>query len=280
VCAAAVAAAPARGPAEPAATPLRVAARIPFVDDVMVNGQGPFTFILDTGATETVITPPLARQLGIQGRWATPRQKKGTAASIRAGDAEARDVPVYILDPPQAVTLRLNHGINYHGILGSTFLSRFITTVDFGHGRVTFASAAAVAPAKTGRAPRVALEVRGGLLYASARVNGLGPFPLLVDTGSAEVVILPRLAAALGPMAAGPADGAGAKFVRLDSVSLGDARVEDVPAILHPARRGLGAGVSGDGILGHPFLSRFVVTVNYRDRFLELAPGQADAKKR
>src|SRR5581483_1499663 len=46
--------------------PVKVAHGHVILDSVYVNGRGPFTFLMDTGAQSTVITPELARKLGVK----------------------------------------------------------------------------------------------------------------------------------------------------------------------------------------------------------------------
>src|SRR3989338_6271722 len=65
-----------------------------------INGRGPYTLILDTGATKTVVTPPTARSLGIKGLSIGDGQEIAEIASLSVADASIRNFPVYIFDPP------------------------------------------------------------------------------------------------------------------------------------------------------------------------------------
>ena len=186
----------------------------------------------------------------------------------------ARDVAVYIFDPPQAIPLRLDKGVNYGGILGYTFLSRYLTTIDYQKLRVRFdplpAIGAGGAGPGTGGVHRVAFEVREGLIHAKGSINGSGPLRLVIDTGSAEVLVLPRVADALRLVANDMPNYPGVKLAHLSSVVLGDAQVTNVPAIVHSLEREPAFGLTYDGIVGYPFLSNFLVAINYRDRVLTL----------
>ncbi len=62
-----------------------------------------------------------------------------------------------------------------------------------------------------------------------------------------------------------------AKAATVGVISVGDARVRDVQVLVHTLLRERGAGVRYDGILGHPFLSNFTVTINYSAKMLTLA---------
>jgi predicted aspartyl protease len=262
--------------AEPPAIPLEIHGRVIFVEG-RVNGQGPFKLILDTGATETVLVPPVAVQLGLRGAPVSARQMKSRVASLSVGGWEARDLPVYVFDPPQALPLRLDKGINYHGLLGYSFLSLFVTTLDYGRKTVRFTPVTEVPPTRAAvQAKRpgtlaIPFEVRQRLIHVRGTVNGKGPLTFLVDTGSAEMLIVPQTAKWLGLATVSPGGGQpGVAFAQLARVTVGDAEVGDVPGIVHLLPGEQRAGANYHGILGYPFLSRFAVTINYRDRFLLL----------
>jgi hypothetical protein len=116
------------------------------------------------------------------------------------------------------------------------------------------------------------------LLLASVTVNGQGPFSFILDTGASHLMIDQALAATLDlPPVAGPAGGMGAggditvAMVRLDEIQLGHARLHDAAAgviDLGPVSRAVNARIQG--IIGHPFLSQHVVTIDYPRRELRL----------
>ena len=256
--------------------PIQVAGRVIFLKGT-VNGQGPLTFILDTGATETVLTPRAAQRLGIVARPSPGEQQKSRAGSIAVGDAAVRDLPIRVFDPPQALPLRLDQGVDYNGLLGYTFLERFITSIDYRRLRVRFTPLAAQrsqsgpAGAANPASYPVPFEVRDGLIEAKGYVNGKGPLRLLVDTGSAEILLMPRAAHALDLKASSRPGYPQVCFTTLDSLVLGTVGITNLPAIVHVLPQET-TPVTYDGIVGYPFLSCFHVTINYRDRLLTLAP--------
>ena len=259
--------------AEPVEYPIELAGQVIIVKTT-VNGRGPFPFILDTGATETVVTPPTARRVGIAGIAEPGTVGHGTAKTIAVGDVSVSDVPVLVVDPPQALSLRLDKGINYGGILGYTFLSPQITTIDYRRQRVSFMPAGSVStrksPAVAG-AIEIPFIVREHLIHVTAFVNGRGPLTFLFDTGSAEVLLLPKAREALGLAASDPRSD-GVRFATLERVKVGGAEVRKVPAIVQRPPQEGALGLTYDGILGHPFLSHFRVTINYNARLITLEP--------
>ena len=283
--AAALAGAAARGAEAPAAPsdeyPIEITERLVFVD-ATVNGKAGQRFIVDTGASETIVHPRLAAETGILGLPVSPDYRRGDAASIAVGAAEVAPLTVFIGDPVQALPLRLNKGVDYQGILGYTFLSHFNVTIDYPRKRIRFeprdparprAGRPPSAPAPSGAATPaivVPFTVQGGQVYAHGKVNGAGPITFIVDTGSAEVLLLPdsarRVPLGLPPFAGkyGPA------FALARDVSLGGAAATNVPLVIHAHFDENPLSSPYDGILGTPFLANFEVTFRYRDQKLLL----------
>jgi clan AA aspartic protease (TIGR02281 family) len=102
-----------------------------WVAEVRVNDLRTAQFLVDTGATACVISPELAKALGIEPDSRAPAVQLRTISgltsarvvsipSLSVGESEAQNVVavVHPLDPPM------------DGILGNTFLSRFTVTLD------------------------------------------------------------------------------------------------------------------------------------------------------
>lgn len=104
---------------------------------VTLNGQGPFDFVLDTGATLTCVTPTLADSLrlpergGAQGFGAgvggSGRVEIVAIDSVQVGGIRAYDVTACVVDLGQMGTL----GFEVHGLLGLNFLKPFRVGIDF-----------------------------------------------------------------------------------------------------------------------------------------------------
>jgi predicted aspartyl protease len=245
-----------------------------------VNGKGPYNLILDSGATHTVITPPTAEAIGLTAYPAGTGQKIAVDTSVSIAGETVRGLSVYIFDPLQAVPLRLNHGVNYHGIVGYDFLSQFIVTIDYKRGRLTLEP---LPPLATGARPaaadtlprdgvRVPFEIVGNMIQAKGFVNGRGPLTFLIDTGAAETVITPQTAKALDLKGTASTTQTGVWFTTLDEITAGKAVARDVPSVIHmPAQEKAGA-VRYHGILGYSYLSRFRVTIDYRGKRLVFEP--------
>ena len=211
----------------------------------------------------------------------------GRADSVAIEDAIVKNLRVCICDPPQALPLRLDKGINYHGILGYTFLSRFITTIDYRGKRLFLRPAEHRDGESRGGADRrqggrhvINMIIRDGLIFGRGRIDGAGPLTFLIDTGSAEVLLTPNVAARLKLRSSPVAnDSRAARFVRIDRISLGTAQASNIPAVIHQSSMHNIANLC-HGIVGYPFLSNFTVTIDYQAATLTLASDHhADSPK-
>jgi predicted aspartyl protease len=105
---------------------------------VTINGQGPFTFALDTGAAQSLVDAQLAKRLH-----ATKAGSAGKIAGInsvtKAALVKVRSwkVGTIALPPTTLVATNLPNGNAYvglQGLLGSDMLSRFdVITIDYKH---------------------------------------------------------------------------------------------------------------------------------------------------
>jgi len=158
------------------------------VATVMLNGKGPFRFIVDTGANDSTVSPQLASVLGLApsvGRSLRIAGVTGTAIvpsvpieSLRAGALviEHSEVPV-IWSPVMT---------GADGILGAAGLAQDTLLVDFRHNTVVIrpADAAAIPPGYT----RVqARRLASGLLSVPGDVGGV-PVDAIIDTGSPQTL--------------------------------------------------------------------------------------------
>ena len=102
-----------------------------WVTSVVINGTHEARFLVDTGSSVTLVSPALARAIGLSTKASKDRMELQTlggttagpvtsAASIRVGEAEVRDVVVVVHDP----------GPGIDGILGNTFFGRYRLTLD------------------------------------------------------------------------------------------------------------------------------------------------------
>lgn len=272
---AAVAAATATGKEDGGPAEMIVGGSIPLVDAVL-NGDQPHRMIVDTGASDTLVTPRVASSLGLATRPFSGAQRKARLATVAVKDAVVRDLDIMVFDPPQAVPLRLNDGVDYHGILGYTFLRRFLVSIDYPRLRLDLRLIDSVpwTPASD-RKRAIPFTLQDSMILVRGTVNGSNTVRFLLDTGCANLVLSPACARRLRlPLTALPGVPGGGKAM-LESVAVTQHEVRNIAAVVLIPPQDAGIPRPYDGILGFPFLSRFAVTINYRDALLELRPATA-----
>lgn len=220
---------------------------------VQVDGRGPFTFLLDTGSSHTVVSDALAERLaapaGVSSRTlATVVALRG----VSVGTARAESLA------PSVVSLaRLRErepGVD--GILGLDFLSRFDFTVDYRARRLLW-----TAGGESADAVRVPLVRAGERSLVELPASGPREAARLVpDTGSEAFVIFERggrTAVDVEEVGApaevsGLASRRGAREAVLRELRLGGITLRNQRAVVL-ARNGP-REVEGDGLLPlHPF---------------------------
>jgi aspartyl protease len=127
---------PARG------VPLAIDERGGIVVPVRIGDTGPFNFILDTGASRSIVSDDLARQLGAP---LVARSEVVTSAGtewhgvVRLAGVSVADAWVELLLAPAVPAARLAAlGRGVRGLLGQDFLSAFNYTLDYRRHHVTW----------------------------------------------------------------------------------------------------------------------------------------------
>jgi predicted aspartyl protease len=179
---------PSRETVDPAdllfAAPTRIDRIGRIIAPVMINGRGPFRFIVDTGANYSTISPQLAAALGL---------KETADSSILVngvtGTAQVPSVPIsrlqvgdFLVENTQLPVVWAPLMAGADGILGAAGLTEGRLLVDFAHNRVVLSrSREARAPAYFARLP--GMRLRGGLVSVEAHVGGVR-VDAIIDTGS------------------------------------------------------------------------------------------------
>jgi predicted aspartyl protease len=154
----------------------------------MVNGKGPFRFIIDTGANESTISPKLAAALGLTPSISEPIRIAGVTGtaivpsvpieSLRAGAFDIAHSRLAVIWSP------IMTGAD--GILGAAGLAEDSLLVDFRHNTVVIRRAKD-APVPAAYATVRAARLSGGLLSVPGDVSGV-PVEAIIDTGSPQTL--------------------------------------------------------------------------------------------
>jgi predicted aspartyl protease len=188
--------APAAGPAPPlpvdATTvpgdPASTAVKLREVDTrmtvpVLINGKGPYRFIVDSGATRTVVSSRLAAELALPSAGLVPLHSVGGESEVPAVQIDSLYVGAL---PAKAIVAPVLDEANLggEGILGIDTLARKKVVIDLVHHRMSVEPADKVAkPAASNEIVVTARSRFGQLVFADADVAGQRVYAI-VDTGS------------------------------------------------------------------------------------------------
>lgn len=204
------------------------------------------TFLLDTGASSSVLDPQLARKLHLQRFPASMsvlggsvQAEKSVAPSLNVGLMQRENVPVLIED---LSFLQKALPVHVDAIIGLDVLGQTAFVIDYATRQIHLGPLPALPDA-------VPLHMAGGLAIIDAQVNNL-PARLLLDTGASSLFLFARSTpGASGVRVSAVQQSSGTigeserKQVKLHSLRLGTAEFSQEPAFLVPD------GSHG----GHPF---------------------------
>lgn len=254
---------------------------------VEVNGEGPFEFILDTGAGTSLLSSELGEKLRVKVVGSKQGQSAGGAVSVSlaqvsslaVGSAKLEDVDVGLVD--------LSHigktiGAKIDGDLGYNFLKHFRLTLDYRNNEMRLDDPkrfelAGPSSAVTEVAMRLASPAKP-LILVDVYANGRGPFQFAIDTGTSTTAITPELAKQLGvassPVGAATTGGAQVDVTAgvLPSFQVGGARIDQMAVVVADFFTMLSkaAGAKLDGIVGYNFLRNYKVALDYPNETLSL----------
>jgi predicted aspartyl protease len=254
-----------------------------------VNDTGPYDFILDTGATISLLSSQLAVNLGIptsdvmDARVAGgPVQVRiGKVDSLAIGTAKLENVPVAIMDLSD---IGEEVGAKIDGDIGYSYLKHFQVVIDY---RKRIIALIRNEQTEDNRAGAISAQVKftladpsKPLILVRVLVNDQGPFLFALDTGASIVAISPELASGLGiKLAVGEAltTGGGHKADilsgKVESLAIGIVELRDLPIVVGDFLDTLShaSGIKMDGIIGYNYLKEFIVTIDYTNQTLGLA---------
>lgn len=152
---------------------------------VMVNGKGPFRFVLDTGANYSTVSPLLLQSLGLQVAADQARLVHGVTGSAY--------VPTVLIDTLEAGSVKMENAympivessinLQAHGILGVAGLQQARVYVDFRRDSVVISRARLRREERGSYFVLDASRVEGGLLAVNVTIRGVRA-KAIIDTGA------------------------------------------------------------------------------------------------
>jgi hypothetical protein len=251
----------------------------------MVNGKGPYTFIVDTGG-HTVLGPRIVKEAGLSSVGATPGTGAGAkvivSGFVRVGEVAIGGVRLHdqtaIAQPVYDKTVE---GIDVDGMVGFELIRRVALKIDYGARTLTFTDPAKFAPVDAGTA--FPFKFYDHLPQIPGTIGELsGVFD--IDTGSRSEVDITSPNVAKENLRSHNAKGVEAitgwgvggpttdYVVRLPVMTFGDIATRNVVGVLSAPDSGSLSDPNYLGNVGGGFLKRFVVTLDYAHQMLWLKP--------
>src|SRR3954451_21388015 len=173
---------------------------------VEVNEQGPFDFILDTGAGTSLLANELAEKLKVNVLGSKQGQSAGGPVSVSlakvdsfsVGNARLSDIDVGIVDLKHIGT---TVGAKIDGDLGYNFLKSFRVSLDYEKCQLRLDDPRRLDVFNRGGQTEVPLRLASPakpLILVEVYANRKGPFQFAIDTGTSTTAITPEVAKRLG----------------------------------------------------------------------------------
>jgi predicted aspartyl protease len=253
--------------------------------------SGPHEFLLDSGATRSMLSQELASRLGIEQQslddafGAGGSRQLGFVAikSLRVGPAAQEGLTLGIADDLAAIGDALN--VRVDGLIGFDFINNFRMTIDYRQQIIVFYSNLQNGGnhVPSSDAVRFELTPKEPLMLVATYINDRGPFQFVVDTAAGKSVIaqdlIERIGIAVQDRKAGMGFGGNFELARarLDSVRLSDIVVRSLPVITGPFLDAISSSVGAkvDGVIGNDFLRKFPkVTISAIEGYIVFDKGQ------
>jgi len=177
--------------------PYRVDERNRMIIDVNVNDRGPYPFIIDTGASLSLVYEHLRKELGltfteeetlfVHGAVLSQRRPVLPIKSIRIGSLDMQNVQSFSLPNPI-----VTEGDLPGGILGLDFLARYALYVDIEEQVIVFAKSGYLPSKRRYASVPIIFDdlgiLRTGIPIIQAKVSGK-PVEALLDLGAEQTII-------------------------------------------------------------------------------------------
>jgi len=244
--------------------PLRLVDHYPVVDDVYVDRNGPFHFLVDTGFQSTSLDERLAEKLGLIPDYLVTLVTQSGERDVRASRLQAVEfggiaAQSELLWLDLASARRLSSRIQ--GILGQAFLSRFGYILDYGRRRLVLNPCEALSgPASV----RVPVERSDGRLVVTVQANGRD-LKLVLDSGTSDLILFGQSAGQHITIMTNVGSAAGTR-TRLPVVTMGESKLFDIPAVVLPQANRTGI----DGLLPTRLFDS--IYVNHAENYVILDP--------
>lgn len=261
---------------------------------VRINNQREAKFIVDTGASQSVIDKETAQAIGpytvstfsiTAGSKAVPLSYTKVPA-LTLGDVTMNDVPVLVTD---LSSFAAAVGEKPDGLIGANVLRRFLVTIDYADKKLILSDPRTVTVPEDAHVIRTSPVFGATALVVKGRLDDKADLNFLVDTGAAFNNLPVSLAK---PFFNGPLLPVGQIYgldgqkidigsIKLKQLKIGALTIDQPVFAMAPDNAGSQTSnglftAGGMGILGNPLWSQFRMTIDYRNErlILESPPGR------
>jgi predicted aspartyl protease len=261
-----------------------------------VNGEGPYSFVVDTGWGTSSITPEVARSLGLQVRGSQKTMGAGEAVA-EMGFTKVKKMQLgglQLLNQSVVVTSSFDGKTrdavkNFGGLFGYALFKRFVIRLDFGAGLMTLTLPAQFT--HRGLRASVPFKLSKNIPLVRGEIDGVsGDF--IVDSGFPGSVTFygsfitknnlvtrfhPRFETVTGWGVGGPVR---AGVFRAQRFKLGEVSLNDlVVTTERVATKGSHADPNLAGAIGGELLKRFNVTFDYSRQVMFLEKNRSYGRR-
>ncbi len=261
--------------------------------DVMLNGKGPFRFILDTGGSN-LIDPAVAKEIGAFGTGSAQGSGVGSqteafsfanVAKLAVGDAVLTNQ--FFAVAPTRLGFGMSAGHPVDGLIGWEVLARYVTTFDYANRQVVLSMPGTTQPPANGHV--VPFVFYGTQPQIACTIDDI-PGECTIDTGARDTLsfmtpfvaahpqIVPATMTAVGVNGFGIGGPALGKLGRIQSVGIGDLQLTNLVADYSTQTAGALAAPFIAANLGGNLLRRFTITFDYNNGTMTLVPNAAFAE--
>ena len=263
---------------------------------VRVNDSQPLRFVLDTGASASVISKKAAELAGLnvkgQHRVSNLGTGEGDPTISRSENVTLilNDIRVQKKEIAVISFDTLEHAVGYSidGILGAEIFKRYVVGLEYNENQLALSEPDSYRYEGRGQALPIELKNDRPFLKATALIPGAEPIEgsFVIDIGAQGTMSLQspivekyRLLTAnrksIEHFAHGAAGEAPEMLVRAESLRLGTFTINNPVVALSTATKGSTADSSYKGVIGAGILNRYRVTILYYQKQLILEPTPA-----
>jgi hypothetical protein len=253
--------------------------------NVMLNGKGPYRFIFDTGG-QNVVDSAVAREIGATSVGSVQASGVGAGteesgfarvASLGIGEAELKDQTFTVA--PVRAGFAIGASAAADGLIGWEVLARFVTTFDYGQGRLTLSTVPRQVPGKTtsfvfgGTQPQMPCAIDSIATVCSIDTGSRAAIDLYAPFVAAHPSVVPAKVSQIGVNGFGVGGSESGRLGRLTSLQLGGYEIAGPIAGLSASTQGAFASLGVGGNVGGAIWKAFTVTFDYPRTTITMEPN-------